>query len=406
MHRLNSAAFLASFACVTACSTPEETQDASETHAATETSVGSETSTAPESATGTEPTGETGEPSDRPPRLVMTSDWLAKRLSLLDYASVRAGESREQALWREVDLDGYEPGPLEAELSPDGSLALVAIAPGFFAGPAGSLAGAGPGQVPEGGGLLVVEIDTQTVLAELEPTHYPMGLVFNAEGSEAWTANYGGNGQSGTTLSRVDLDSLSIIEELELGPGPEQLALRGELALVNLAGEGSVRLFNTQDPAATLSAPGLVSNDPSWVLFVGPGDTRAVAINSLGPPGYSLLDISDPAAPVEIDEVEVVGIPYAAAPGAFPSEIVMSTIVGGEVHVSRYDTQTAELLDTLVIPAMGFPLGLVFEPEDEIALVPLPGANALAVVDFGLGAVEVIEWQAQAGPTYVALEAG
>jgi hypothetical protein len=62
----------------------------------------------------------------------MTSDWRAKRLSLLDYAAIRDGATtRDEALWKTIELDAYEPGPIEAELTPDGSLAVVAVAPGF-----------------------------------------------------------------------------------------------------------------------------------------------------------------------------------------------------------------------------------------------------------------------------------
>ena len=389
------------------CKTPaaEAGEDSGESGTSAADSSSGETTLPTDTGTGTETTTDTeGDPA-RPERLVMTSDWRAKRLSLLDYAALRDGaQTRDEALWKTIELGAYEPGPLEAELTPDGTLAVVAVGPGFFAGAVGGLAGAGQGTVPEGGALLIVEVDTGTVLAELETAQYPMGIAITDDSSAAWTANYGGNGQSGTTMSHIDLASLSIVEEFDIGPSPEQLALNGELAIINTAGDGSVRLFGINDPVGTMSAPVIVSNDPSWVLFVGPGDSEAIVVNSIGPPGYSLLDISDPSTPAVLDTVEVVGIPYAAARGSTDTQIIMSVLVGTEVSLHRYDTTTSTLIDQIDIPALGFPLGIVFEPADELAFVPIPGADLLVIADFGAGDYREIPWQDEPGPTYVALE--
>ena len=365
-----------------------------------ESTDGTEMETSPETETETE-TGTELPP--RPDRLVVTADWREHRISLLDYAALRDGAAtRDEALWKDIDLAGHEPGPLEVELSPDGSLAVVAVGPGFFAGSLGGLVNVS--DLPEGGGVLVVDIETDAIVAELQTAHYPMGVMISDDGTSAWTANYGGNGQSGTTMSHIDLVGLSVIEDIEIGPNPEQLDLRGDLAIINTAGDGSVRLFDVTDPQNTISAPALVSMDPSWVLFMGPDATRAVSVNSIGPSGYSLVDISDPMAPQEIDEVEVVGIPYAGARGSVDTELVMTVLLGTEVSVQRWDTLTSTLIDEIVVPHMGFPLGLVFVPEDELALVPIPGANVLAVVDFGTGEQWALDFQDESGPTYVAIE--
>jgi DNA-binding beta-propeller fold protein YncE len=334
----------------------------------------------------------------------MTADWRAKRISLLDYAAIRDGAStRDAALWKSIELDAYEPGPIEAELSPDGTLAVVAVAPGFFATGAGTLAGAGPGAVPEGGVLLIVELDSGSVLAELETAQYPLGIAITPDGSAAWTANYGGNGQSGTTVSHIDLASLTIVEEFEVGPGPEQIALDGTLAAINVAGDGTVRLFDLGDPTGTLSPGVMVSGDPSWVLHMSGGDRVAVT-NSVSPPGYSLIDSSDPLAPVVLDTVEVTGIPYAAAHGYDDDQIVMTSVSGPGVAIRLFDTTTGELLDQIDAPHLGFPLGIAFDAEAGLALVPIPGANVLFLADFDTGETRTIEWQDVPGPTYVALE--
>ncbi|MFO7564788.1 MAG: hypothetical protein R6X02_19240, partial [Enhygromyxa sp.] len=350
-------------------------------------------------------TGDTEGDPPRPARLAVTADWRAKRLSLLDYGSLRDGaESREAALWKTIELPDHEPGPLEVELTPDGRLAVVAVGPGFFAGSGAGLVGVG--EVPSGGALLIVEIDSGTILAELQTAHHPMGIAISPEGATAWTANYGGNGQSGSTMSVIDLERFVITEELEVGPGPEQLDLSadGALGIINTAGDGSIRVFETADPGASLSPSLMVSNDPSWVLMLDDSMDRAVAINSLGPPGYSLLDVADPSAPTVLDTVSISGIAYAVAPGRTTNEILLSIFSGLSLSLQMFDVDTAELIAQIDLPIAGFPLGIVFEPDDELALVPVPGANALVVADFGTLEHRVIDWQAEVGPTYVALE--
>lgn len=376
-----------------------------------ESSAGSESESGTEAggseSSGTEAT-ETGSPDPpRPDRLVVTADWRAHRLSLVDYGALRDGaESREAALWKSVELPDHEPGPLEVELTPDGGRAVVAVAPGFFAGSAGALIGAGPGSIPEGGSLLVVELDSGEILAELDTAQHPMGIVISPDGARAWTANYGGNGEMGSTVSEIDLDALSVVADYEVGPNPEQLDLdpAGELAIVNTAGDGGVRLFATADPGGTLSSSLMVSGDPSWVLLLDDGSERAVSTNSLGPPGYSLIDVADPGAPALIEQVEFSGVPYAGAPGLAPNELIMTALTGTEVALLRYDLDSGEILQQIAIPGVGFPLGLAVDPSDELALVPMPGINALAVIDLTTEDVRILDWQDAPGPTYLALE--
>src|SRR5690606_23599431 len=131
-------------------------------------------------------------------------------------------------------------------------------------------------------------------------------------------------------------------------------------------GDGTIRTFDIADAAASLVAGVAVSGDPSWVLLF-PGGQRAVSINSLGPPGYSLLDTSDVLAPVVLDTIEVVGIPYAGTFGPTDSQIVMTTIAGGNVAVQLFETETGELLEQIDVQVLGFPLGVVFDAETSTA---------------------------------------
>jgi hypothetical protein len=396
---MGAAAWLAACPAASDESGSSESESSSES---TSTSTG-ETDATTDASTDTETGTETSEDPPRPERLLLTSDWRAKRISLIDYAALRDGAStREEALWKEIDLAAHEPGPIQAELTPDGSLAIVAVGPSFFATQAGTLAGAGPGTVPEGGLVLIVEIDSGSVIAELETAHYPHGVAITDDGSAAWTANFGGNGQSGTTISHIDLTSHTIVEEIDVGPGPEQLDILGQLAIV-VVSDGTVRLFDLADPSGTISPGFFVSEDPSGVLFVSGGDRVAIT-NSLGPPGYSLLELADPFAPALLDMTQVVGIPYGIAPGYDDEQIVMTSIIGSSIAIQLYDTATSELLQEIEAPHLGFPLGIAFDPEAGLAMVPIPSVNVLFLADFDTGETREIDWQDVPGPTYVALE--
>jgi hypothetical protein len=74
------------------------------------------------------------------------------------------------------------------------------------------------------------------------------------------------------------------------------------------------------------------------------------------------------------------------------------------VAIRLFDTTTGELLDQIDAPHLGFPLGIAFDAEAGLALVPIPGANVLFLADFDTGETRTIEWQDVPGPTYVALE--
>ena len=279
---------------------------------------------------------------------------------------------------------------------------MVAVGPSFFATQAGGLAGAGPGTVPEGGLALIVDVESGSVLAELQTAQYPHGVAITDDGSAAWTANFGGNGQSGTTISHIDLVSHTIVEEIDIGPGPEQLDIFGQITIVVLS-DGTVRTFDLADPSGTLSTGLFISDDPSGVLFISGGDQVAIT-NSLGPPGWSVIDVADPSTPTLLDTGSVVGIPYGIAPGYDEDQFVMTTIVGNDIAIELYDATTGEVVQAIEAPFLGFPLGIAFDPEAGLAIVPIPGVNVLFLADFDTGETRAIDWQDVPGPTYVALQ--
>lgn len=355
-------------------------------------------------------TSTTGVGEQRPERLVVTADWRAHRLSLVDHAALLAGaQTREHALWKTIELPDHEPGPLEVELTPDGTRALVAVAPGFFGGPVGSLVGAPIGSVPETGSLLVVELDTGTVLADIQTTELPMGIAIEPDGSAAWTANFGSESAPGFSVDRVDLQDFSVTA-YETAERPEQIDIEatGQRLIVSCAAGQAGAVAFLDDPQGGLYTTFYLAGDPSWIFFLDDFERRAVVVRSFGGNGdsgnYTLLDVSDPIDADTLAVEDLDGIPYAGAKGLAEDEIVVTALVGAGVEVSRYHIDNGVLLQSITIPVSGFPLGVSVDAQSRTALVPLPGANALAVVDFDAGEARVLPWQDEPGPTYLALE--
>jgi len=357
------------------------------------------------SGPGDEVADESTSGATAPSRWVVTADFQLGTLSLLDYDALVAGvRDRDELLVDTIELSGRLPGPLEVEIAPDGHTALVSVSPGFFDGFVGDLIGVT--DVELDGTLLVVDLDTREVVAELATPHVPMGFAFTPDGTRALSANFGHTEARGSTVSFIDLATLSIVDELEVGGGPEQIAIdaAGELAIVNVDDLDAVRVFALADPAGTLSEPLVVSGDPSGVAFV-PGTTLAVVANSLEPNGWAVVDVADPSAPVIVDEASSVpGFPYGvtAVPGS--THVLITLASDPETTFVRLDAATSPATIVWMQSAQlrSFPLGIAVDVASGLALSGTIGGSALAVVPLDGSAIEAIAWP-EPGPSYVAI---
>ena len=172
--------------------------------------------------TDTDPTGPAADTSDDgseagsdtestpDPRLAITADWQAGSLSLIDLEALAAGATAyDDVMVDTVDLSAYPPGPLEVEITPDGATAVVTTSPGCFDGLVGNLIGVG--DVELDGALLLVDIASRSVTAELQPADVPMGIAISPDGATAYTANYGTSETAGTTMTVVNLAGAPLV---------------------------------------------------------------------------------------------------------------------------------------------------------------------------------------------------
>lgn len=372
-----------------------------ETEASTST-TGTETTTDP-GTTQTETETETAGP-ELPQNLLITADFQAHQLSVLDLERILAGDPYASALTSTIELPGREPGPLQLAVTDD-ARALVSISPGFFDGSVGDTIGVTP-LPPTTGELLIVDLVSGELLAELHPQSAPMGIAVDPVRPQAITANFGDNTARGTTLSIIDLNALEISEEIEVGDGPEQLAISddGQAAAVSLASAGEIRGFSPEDPGGTLS-PGLVTSaDPSGIAFI-PGTHTAVIANSQNVPNYTIVDLSDPQAPVIVEQGDSPGgIPFAVAIRGERAWISTSTFAQVQVNALDLSGTPSVLSPAWSLDGNTFPLGFHLVPPelgDDRAVVALPGLNQIAVLDLANETASTIDFPH--GPTDLAI---
>jgi hypothetical protein len=259
------------------------------------------------------------------------------------------------------------------------------------------------GEVAGGGVVLVVDLLTTEVLAELATPEPPMGVVISEDGSTAYTANYGDEDTPGRTVTQIDLGSLQVVGSVIVGERPEQLALMGDLLAVNAAADGTaVVLDTTASPPIVLGAT-LTSSDPSYPLWMEEYPDQVLMTDSQGPGGVSLVEITTPAMPSSLTQIEVEGIPYAIDRIDGALEVVVLATRFTSVDLHRLAVGAFELVSSgppANVAVGGFPLGV--HVADNKAVFAVPGDGQVVVVDLEDGQSRIHPWPSEPGPTFVA----
>lgn len=352
-----------------------------------------------------------GEPGARGPSFGITADWLDHRLSIFDFdALVGGAESRESVLLGEVDLSGYEQGPLELKVTPDGKTAVVSVSPGFFTVPGSGLL-VGASSIPTGPSReLFVDLESRTVAAELDVGPGPSGIAVTPDGARAFVAHAGSN-----EVTIIDLKARSILEQVDIGgPFAEQIALddTGTVGIVTAVMPNSLskgaRTFAVADMKGTLSAPIDLNRDAAGVPFF-PGTKTAyvvLAYNPLTSPtsGYAIIDASEPSAPVLVKRTEwddAVYVNFQAIPFPARRTVLLPVSVGGNVSVREYALGSGDVVlkDTFDLgPTGGMgAFGVAVAGSSHVVLT-IPADKMLAVIDLNTRSTFKVPWATQPGP--------
>ncbi len=347
------------------------------------------------------------EPAGGSPRLVVTADWLNQSLTLLDYGRLVDGASDgPSSVLRTIDLADWEPGPIEVEITPDGKTAVVTVGPAYFDGLPGLVGGP---EIPEGGTLLIVDLESG-VADEVQTQDVPLGIAISPDGMTAYTANYGTRVARGSSLSVIDIPGRRVIEEVDVGRDPEQVALSpdGSLGIINIVSGGGIRIFQTSDVAGTMSDVLETGSDPSDVSFLDGNDLAAVA-NTLGF-SVTLIDTSDPSSPSVLSSVPVAGgAPYGLTYVPSRDELLAPTnparpgMLTNLITIARAgDTLTPSA--PLQLSGENFPLTAAADSAGDFAFVAHIVDQKLSIIELETGASRAVTWLAGPGPSYVAVQ--
>ena len=344
--------------------------------------------------------------SGSPARLVVTADWLNQSLTLLDYDKLIDGQSdAAAAIVGSIDLSSWEPGPVEVEITPDGKTAIVSVGPAFFDGDGVTNMLIGSPEVPPGGALLIVDLASGEA-TEVVTADVPLGIAISADGTTAYTANYGTTDEPGNTLSVIDIPQREVIEEITLDGRPEQVALSpdGTLGVINIAGgNGGIHVFETANIEETLSPLVATGNDPSDVTFLD-DESRVVVANSFSQ-DVTLVNTSDPSAPSVIDNFSIDGgFPYGVTYMPSRDQILSPTGTGSNLVTIDRNGDLLVPSDPARLPGGAFPLTAAVDETDSFAFVAHISDKKLSIIDVESGAARAITWLESAGPSYVAVQ--
>ncbi len=351
--------------------------------------------------------GTAGAGGDSGARLVVTADWLNQSLTLLDYDKLVDGQSdAEASIIGEIDLSDWGPGPVEVEITPDGKTAVVSVGPAFF----DTLpALVGNPEITPGGTLLIVDLESGQA-EQVQTEDVPLGIAISPDGTTAYTANYGTSDARGDSLSIIDIAGRRVIEEVNVGSGPEQVALSadGSLGIVNVVSGRGVRLFETADVAGTLSDVVETGSDPSDVSFLD-GNDRAVTANSFSF-DVTLLDTSNPSSPTVLNRTALgTGVPYGVTYVPARDEVLAPAAATGTdlptylVTFTR-DADTLNPSLPLELPGDNFPLTATADSSGDFAFVAHIVDHKLTIIELDTGDTRSIEWLTESGPSYVAVQ--
>ena len=341
--------------------------------------------------------------------VAISADWQNGSLSFLDADALLApGGTFEDALIERMPLAAPgEQGPLNIVTTADGTLAIVLRSNGVMAFVGARIGIDGDALPTAGSGVVIVDVETRQVVADFPTADLPIMAALDRPRNRVFVSLFGGTGTNGS-IAVYDLDALELVEQVEVAPAVEGLAINdaGTRGAVIGAGSG-LYLFDPADVAGTLSqTPLKLSDDSSGVTFVS-GTERAVVANSVNPSNFAVVDASDLDAPVVIDEGDVLdAVPYMI--GAVPNreEVVMPVAGDGSLRLFHLDvsqTPARTLHEIEVDDVRTFPQAVTVDPAGRYAFIGAAGSKELLIFDLRDGGVQRRPWLGEAGPTALAV---
>lgn len=340
-------------------------------------------------------------PAHEGPHLAISADMSNKTLSIVDIELLTEGATRSDALIDTIDLSEYAPGPMSIGVSPDGNTALVSISAGFL----NLLAGVETGEDK----LLFVDLESRSVVGELDIGSGPMGIRFSKDSKRAFVGLLGV-----TAMAVVDVEARTFETVETTQTFNEELAVddSGEVGVMSYGIAGNAFTFSVATPADVQGKTTGLMGDGAGLAFF-PGKRIACLLQAPTPltgnsGGYDLLDVTDPTAPVVIDSLRMTGGPivYPVTAVHRRGTVAFPATLGGQISVVEMelkDGKASEVQRIAVGPGGLIPYG-VSETYDNRVLVAEPVEHYVGVVDLETGASYTVPWEGEEyGPTEIKL---
>lgn len=343
-------------------------------------------------------------------RRAITADWLNQTLSIIDLDALRSGASYNDVVVNTIDLSQYRPGPIDVAVTKDGKLALVSISAGWFATPgANAIIGE---NVPAGQSkILFVDLERMAVVDELYTGDEPMSIVFNADGSKAFVAHFGGN-----YVVAVDVERRSIAERIRVGIYSEELAHddTNSVGIVSYSASGNVRTYDVSNPSGSLSRGVDLNGDAAGVAFF-PNTKIAYVVQSPTPltgmrGGYTVLDVNNPSSPRVLEDKRFADMPacYPAVAASNRGTVLVpvnqnDSLSLREISLSGGSVSLKAEISVCHAETLGA-LGMTYDAVTNRAIMAIPRDRLLAVTDLDTQQSFTIQWPAgKAGPADIDL---
>lgn len=336
-----------------------------------------------------------GTPASEPPpvtkpRRAVSADFLHKTLSIVDVDKLQEGAKREDALLGTVDLSKYTPGPLAVAVTPDGKTAVVSISGGWL-GLVGS-------NVPAGDGTVVfVDLDSKTVLGELNTGRVPMGIAITKDGKHAFVGM-----MSETYMAYIDIEKRTF-ERISTGNSwNEEVAIddTGMIGMLTTGTGGDAMGFSIADPKTHGQTRGQ-SGDAGGVAFF-PGTLFAFVVQAptaltgnLG--GYNVIDVTNPMSPKVTDSNRVMNdsrIAYPATSVANRKSIVYPSTNEGQLNLIEMALENGKAKQVQSLnagPASTLAYGLSASSEG-LVLAAVGTDHIIVVADLATGKAFSVPW--------------
>ncbi len=343
------------------------------------------------------------------PTMAISADLFNGSVSFLDLDILVAPDgTRDAALIEQLDLvPPGEQGPLTVALTRDGSRAVVLLSQGVLAFVGGRL-GVDTDSLPDTGpGVVILDVETRQVLAELPSEDLPIMAAIDHVRNRVFVSFFGGADANGA-IAVYDLASLEEVERVDVSPFVEGLALNdaGTRGAV-IGATAGLYLFDPADLTGTLSQTPLpLADDSSGVAFIS-GTERVVVANSRNPSNYVVIDASDIEDPMVVDEGDALdATPFMVAAVPNREEVVLPLSRNDALrflHLDVSETPARTLHDIEVPDVLTFPEAVTVLPDGRYAFVGAEVSKELLIIDLVDGSVQRRPWLAELGPTALAV---